>query len=242
MRCDNLVVGYDGKVIVGNISFEIGPGECVLLCGTNGTGKTTLLRTIAGLMPPLSGKISLDKPSANDIIMIPSRVPKVKGFTVMEFIAAGISVCTDWLGRLPVNLRRRITDALAEFGISDLEERDISMLSDGEFQKACIVSAVVHDAGFLIFDEPTAFLDVDSRVDILGLLKTLTYRGRSVIFSSHDIHEAIECSTRVFGLRTRQGVDEPSVLHTPTFVDSGPSASLSIRHSVVSSCFTTFIG
>ena len=87
---DNLAVGYDGAALACGISFSIGPGECVLLCGANGIGKSTLLKTMAGLCGPVGGTCRFEPDNAgHHLVMVPPKIPKVPGFAVEEFIAAG---------------------------------------------------------------------------------------------------------------------------------------------------------
>ncbi|MGM9736852.1 MAG: ABC transporter ATP-binding protein [Candidatus Cryptobacteroides sp.] len=218
----DVAIGHKDNTVAGNISFGIGPAECIMLCGPNGAGKSTLMGTLAGIIPAVSGTICTNGPA----VLVPTRIPKVKGFTVKEFIKTGLSAHTDWLGRLPGRFEDRMEDALDLVGIGPLSERDISTLSDGEFQKACVASAVVRDAGLIMLDEPTAFLDVDSRAAVLRALRDISSEGLSVMFSSHDIYDAVNCATRVFGL-TSEGA----------FLDSGENAGKESRLEILSSCF-----
>ncbi len=260
-KVSDLSVGYDGKALIDNVSFEIGPGECILLCGANGIGKSTLLRTVAGQEKPLSGSAGFDEP-AHKAILIPARVPKVQGFTVMQFVEASCFRRADWLGRVPASLESRICGILEKMGIGALSGRDISTLSDGEFQKAVIASALAQDAELVLLDEPTAFLDVDSRIEILSLLRDVA-GDKSVIFSSHDIHEAARYCTRVFGVsrlnvgctRTAEndqkgegrGISENGGCRdvsggamdnrSAKFIDSGADAGLDAVKSVIAQCF-----
>lgn len=220
----DVAIGHNGNTVAGNISFEIGPAECIMLCGPNGAGKSTLMGTLAGVIPAVSGTIRTD----GSAVLVPTRIPKVKGFTVKEFIKTGLSSRTDWLGRLPGRFERRMEEALSLVGIRHLSDRDISTLSDGEFQKACAASAVVREAGLIMLDEPTAFLDVDSRASVLRVLREICSDGLSVLFSSHDVHDALNYSTRVFGL-TSEGV----------FLDSGKDAGKESRGKILSSCFAS---
>ena len=169
----NLSIGYGSKVVYSNLDFTVEKGSCVLLEGRNGSGKSTLLRTIAGMQKPVSGTLKCGKVS-----MVPSRVPKVKGFTTKQFI--GLSDGS------PDN----IAQAMEMLGIESLASRDISTLSDGEFQKACIAAALSRQSEVLLLDEPTAFLDAESRISVLSLLKDISRKGIAVLFSSHDLYDA----------------------------------------------------
>jgi len=172
--------------IVREVSFDIAPGECILLAGPNGCGKTTLLKALA--------------PRG---VLIPSGIPKVKGFTTEEFIRTACYMQSDWAGRLSRSFESRLADALELLGLSSLRLRDISGLSDGEFQKAAIAAGLCRESSFLMLDEPTAFLDVDNRIMVLRALKQVTEKtGTSILFTSHDLYDSLEVCDRVFTFAT----------------------------------------
>ena len=184
-------IGYDGHDLVRDISFELAPGECVLLAGPNGTGKTTLLKWLA------SGEAA--------VVLIPTNIPKVKGFTVEAFVRTGCYRESDWRGRISKEVEGRMEEALKMLGIGELKGRDISTLSDGEFQKACLATGLTRRAEVLLLDEPTAHLDVENRIDVLRTLREVARKtGTAVLFSSHDLHDALQVADRVFVL-TRDG-------------------------------------
>lgn len=163
------------------VSFSIAPGECILLAGPNGCGKTTLLNAL----------------SVADSL-IPTNIPKVKGFTVEEFVRTGCYKESDWAGRLSAEMEKSLAEALELLGIKHLSTRDISTLSDGEFQKACIAVGLTRNCSLLMLDEPTAFLDVDGRAMVLeALRKVAEETGICVIFTSHDLHVSLQFCHRV---------------------------------------------
>jgi len=176
----DISVGYGGKTVLSGLNFDVAQGECVLLRGSNGSGKTTLLKTIAGLKKPLYGTVKAGK-----TVLVPTRIPKVKGFTVREFVATAI-----WKRAVSDQEDAAITDALTAMGILGKGDCDIAALSDGEFQKACIATALVQDAEVILLDEPTAFLDVESRIAVMELLRDISRKGKAVLFSSHDVYDA----------------------------------------------------
>ena len=193
----DLVTGYvPGKALTSGVAFHLAPGECALLAGPNGSGKTTLLRTLAGLLPPLGGTV--DAGDAR-IVLLPTGIPKVKGFTVKGFIRTACYRESDWKGTLSPETVQQLDASLSLLGIDGLAGADISTLSDGQFQLACIASALTRRADILLLDEPTAFLDVENRRHLLRTLRDLTRRtGLAVLFSSHDLHESLRVVDRVF--------------------------------------------
>ena len=180
-----------------SVSFSAQNGECLLLAGPNGCGKTTLLKSLA---------------AEGNGVLIPTGIPKLKGFTVEEFIRTGCYRESNWAGKLTESAAQRMTAALSLLGLSGLRGQDISTLSDGAFQKATIAIGLSRKAEVLLLDEPTAYLDVDGRLMVLQALRDAAREsGRTVIFSSHDLHDALAVAARVLAF-TPDG----------RFLESGP--------------------
>lgn len=192
IKVDNMSIGHGKLKLFNDICIEIYKGDCIMLCGANGSGKTTLLKALK------------DK-AGNAAVMIPTRIPKVEGFTLTEFIRISCYRHSDMGGRLSDAQEKVLYEALEVLGISTLADRDISTLSDGEFQKAGIAAAIVMDASLILLDEPTAFLDAENRISILRTLRSICQtEGKSVIFSTHDLYDGMEAANRIFAL----GVDK----------------------------------
>ncbi|MBQ1646865.1 MAG: ABC transporter ATP-binding protein, partial [Bacteroidales bacterium] len=185
IKAVDIVVGY-GKAVAGPLSFSFADGECVMLRGRNGSGKTTLMKTIAGILKPLSGSFE----TGGQAVLVPTRIPKVKGFTVEEFVRTGMLATAGSFRRLDRESEKALVEAISMMELETLASKDLSRISDGEFQKACIAAALTRKANVLMLDEPTAFLDVENRVMVLKTLQRLAHEtGTTIIFSTHDIHD-----------------------------------------------------
>ena len=183
----DLTIGYKDKTLYEDICIDIRDGDCIMLCGANGSGKTTLLKRIAGMR--------------DDISMIPSRIPKVPGFTLKEFIGLALYHNSS---RLTVEQEESISKAMLKMNITALADRDISTLSDGEFQKGCIAAALAKKSAIILLDEPTVFLDAENRIKVLKsiceICKGDSGKSPAVIFSTHDLHEASSVCNKVIAL------------------------------------------
>ncbi len=176
------------KLLCRGVSIgEEARGKCILLCGANGSGKTTLLNKLA-------------RENRGSCSLVPSGIPKVKGFTLKDFVLTGCYRESRWDGRVSKALSARADDAISLMGLDDKAARDISTLSDGEFQKACIATALISGHETIMLDEPTAFLDPDNRLTVLRELRKLSDRGKTVVFSSHDLSDALEFCNEVWAI------------------------------------------
>ena len=195
IRCSHIAVGHNGRPVVENIDFTLGDGAFMLLCGRNGSGKSTILKTLAGLLKPLDGSLETDTVS-----MMPARLQKVKGFSVRQFVTLGYAPAGN---RMDTD---SIHEAMASTGTDLLADRDISSLSDGEFQKACIAGALARGGKTILLDEPTAFLDPDGKSSVLAAVRRIaSEKGISFIVSSHDIRQCLPLADIAAGI-TPEGV------------------------------------
>lgn len=211
----NLKIGYPvskgQKIVAQNLNASLIKGEMTCLLGSNGTGKSTLMKTICGFLNPLSGNISID--SKNIISLDEKKMSKlisivlterivVPNATTYELVAFGRSPFTGFLGRLSQKDKEIIDKSIEMCGISHKKHSLLTALSDGERQKATIAKALVQDTPIIILDEPTAFLDLPARVEIMQLLRKLTSETKkSVLMSTHDLDLALQMSDKIWLLQ-----------------------------------------
>lgn len=221
VETSGLTIGYRLRrkriEVLHNLNVQAGKGELVALIGRNGTGKSTLLRTLVGLQPSLGGTIKLQGMELNTIR--PSMLPKIVSFTstepmavhnikVIDVVALGRFPLTNWIGTLTPEDEEAVNKAFEDTELKHLAGRSIDNISDGERQRTLIARSLAQDTGLLVMDEPTAFLDLPSRYSIVSLLRKLTRElGKCVIYSTHDLDTAINEADRVW-LMTSDGVAE----------------------------------
>jgi iron complex transport system ATP-binding protein len=218
IRLAGLSIGYSAKhsvkVVAEGISDTIRSYELTCLIGENGAGKSTLLRTLSGFLPPLSGEIEImGKPLksykeielAKVIGVVLTEKSNLQNMTVEELVGMGRSPYTGFWGRLRAEDRAKVAEAIALVGINELKDRLVQTLSDGERQKVMIAKALAQETPIIFLDEPTAFLDYPSKVEILNLLHKLSSEaGKTIFLSTHDLELALRVADRVW-LMTKQG-------------------------------------
>lgn len=206
IRLDNLTIGYkthDGiRTVAKDINASIKSGKLTCLVGTNGIGKSTLLRTLSGFQPRLGGSIvingsELSGYTPRDLSRIVSVVltsrPSSINFTVEEIVALGRTPYTGFWGTLNDADKEIVSESIRLAGISHLAKRNAMSLSDGERQKMMIAKALAQQTPVIMLDEPTAFLDYPSKVETMLLLTRLCREeGKTIFMSSHDLELVIQ--------------------------------------------------
>ena len=201
-----LTLGYGERVLFRDAGIGFGWGEFTALIGRNGTGKSTLLRTIAGLAKPMGGHITIDgtelggmspREIASMISFVSTDEVRVANLHVADVVALGRTPYTNWIGRLQDEDRQIVMRSLSLVGMEDFASKPIDRLSDGERQRVMIARALAQDTPIILLDEPTAFLDLPNKYEICLLLRELAHKqGKSIIFSTHDLSVALElCDT-----------------------------------------------
>ena len=203
-----VTAGYGAHEVLCNVSASLHSGELVTLIGANGAGKSTLLKVMSGDIAALNGTVNIvgepvaeipQKRLCRMIAVVNTDRVEVEALTVEEVVGMGRYPYTGFFGSLGSDDREIVRGALADTGMEAFSGRYISSLSDGERQKVMIARALAQQTAVIFLDEPTAFLDVASRVEVLTLLRDLARKHRkAILLSSHDIASALELSDRVW--------------------------------------------
>ena len=221
----NLSVGYQQvrrtpTAVLAGLNTTLCSGRLTCLVGANGIGKSTLLRTLAAFQPPISGQmcyysgeqatpINLATLSQARLARLVSVVltakPSVENLSVEQIVALGRSPYTNIWGTLRADDRRMVAWAMDVVGITGLRHRLVQTLSDGERQKMMIAKALAQDTPVILLDEPTAFLDYKSKVEVLGLLARLAHEtNKMVLLSTHDLEQAVHAADALWVVAKQQ--------------------------------------
>ncbi|TKG93836.1 ABC transporter ATP-binding protein [Puteibacter caeruleilacunae] len=209
----NLSIGYFNKdksprTVRSSINGTLWGGELTCLLGPNGAGKSTLLRSLSGFQPTISGEIEIlgkklgdytEKELSRYIGVVLTDKCEVRNLSVYELVSMGRSPYTGFWGKLSSNDKSIIEDALKMTGMLNFKHRFLQDLSDGERQKVMIAKALVQETPVIFLDEPTAFLDLPSKVEIMQLLHRLAREtGKLIFLSTHDLDLALQIADRIW--------------------------------------------
>jgi len=213
----DLTIGYKHSrgpdyVVARHLRLSLTAGELVCLIGPNGVGKSTLLRTLAGMQSPLAGCVLLDghdirnfKPRelARRLSIVLTEQVNVGILSAYALVALGRIPYTDWMGKLTTRDEEVIRSAIHAVGAEELSARNVSDLSDGERQKIMIARALAQEPTLMILDEPTAYLDLPRRVEVMRILRRLARNsGSAVLLSTHDLDLALRSADSIWLMRT----------------------------------------
>jgi len=215
LSAQNMSIGYGrDRSVFSSIRFSANKGDMIGLLGINGIGKSTLLRSIAGLQKPTGGKLELSgvdlhalsaAERAKQISIVLTEKIFIDNITVKDFIALGRTPYTGWLGQMSKHDEAQVEHVIANMKIEKLQDRFFNQLSDGEKQKATIARALCQQTPVLILDEPTAFLDFKNKREILDILKNISSDlHKTIIFSTHDIEASLTYCNK-FWIMTEEG-------------------------------------
>ncbi len=230
LQAYNLSVGYeqgkDVKEVQKGLRLKMFTGELVCLLGPNGAGKSTLLRSLCGMQKILSGEVKVDGKKLNDYsvrelstvvsAVLTDRV-SIEHMSVYAMVAMGRYPYTGYFGRLSVLDHEIIEEAILLAGIGGLRDRYLDQLSDGERQKVMIARALAQETPFIILDEPMAFLDFPSKLELMQILRKLaSEHNKAILMTTHDLSLSIQSADWIWLIgenqRIKRGVPEDLVL------------------------------
>ncbi len=204
LSTENLAAGYDGKAWIREISIHVARGEIVTLIGPNGAGKSTILKSIAGQLKPVGGVVSLDgrsmeqwaqKEIARRMAVMMTERTRPELMTCFDVAAMGRYPHTGHFGTLSELDRNIVRDALRLVHAEELAERDFAQISDGQRQRILLARAICQQPQIILLDEPTSFLDIRHKMELLTILKTLVREKKvAVLMSMHELDLAQKVS------------------------------------------------
>lgn len=197
----NFSMGFGSRVLLDNVNQTFYKGQLTALIGRNGAGKSTLLRAIAGLNNRYSGEIVVDghdirtlsaPQKARLIAMVSTDKARVPRLRCEDIVAMGRAPYTNWIGRMQEIDREIVMKSLRSTGMESYAGRTMDTMSDGECQRIMIARALAQDTEILLLDEPTSFLDLPNRYELVTLLRDLAHnQQKCIIFSTHELEVAM---------------------------------------------------
>ncbi|MBL4668772.1 MAG: ABC transporter ATP-binding protein [Flavobacteriales bacterium] len=214
VHISNLAIGYNHKTILENINLESETNKMIALFGRNGQGKSTLLKTISGLLPSINGNFKFEgidilklseKERAKLLSIVSTTQTSIGGITVKDFIAFGRFPYTNWLGINTTKDYQEIDNAITLCKLTNLANRNYDELSDGEKQKVNIARAIAQNTPLIILDEPTVHLDLINKIEVFKLLKELSNNhNKTIIISTHQIEYALQICDEIWLINNAQ--------------------------------------
>ena len=219
IRLDHIALSYGSRTLLEDVSASFGQGELAALIGRNGTGKSTLLRALAGLGSVSAGKIELcGRPlsaltpheRATTVGFVTTDRVRIANLACEDVVALGRAPYTNWIGRMQEADRAVVERSLELVGMSGFARKTMDRMSDGECQRVMIARVLAQDTPVILLDEPTAFLDLPNRYTLATLLRRLAREERKcILFSTHDLDIALSLCDSV------ALIDTPSLHHLP---------------------------
>lgn len=192
-----LAIGYGKTPLLSDICLGVQPGQILTLIGPNGAGKSTLLRTLAGQLAPMGGTVLLEGRSlagytgtqrAQKLALMAPHSRRMELTTCFDFVSAGRYPYTGRLGILSAEDRQQVHRALELVGAAQLADRDFNRISDGQRQRILLARALCQQPEVIVLDEPTSYLDIRHKIELLDILREMTAsRGLSVVLSLHEV-------------------------------------------------------
>ena len=214
LRIEELCVGYDGKRLISDICLHVLPGHIMTLIGPNGAGKSTVLKTITGHLKPVCGTIYLnEKPEnkmsneeiAKSLSMVMTKKIRTEWMTCRDVVETGRYPYTGFMGNLSKEDEEKVKEALALVHADEVAEADFQKISDGQRQRIMLARALCQEPEVLVLDEPTSYLDLHYKLDILSLIRKMVRDKKiAVIMSLHELDFARKVSDYIVGVAGNQ--------------------------------------
>ncbi|MBB96663.1 MAG: Fe(3+)-dicitrate ABC transporter ATP-binding protein [Rhodobacteraceae bacterium] len=210
LRADRVTLRYQARVISRDLTLTIPDGAFTAIVGPNACGKSTLLRALARLLPPETGRIVLDGKAIADrptrevariLGLLPQSPAAPDGITVADLVARGRFPHQSFLQQWSPEDAAAVQTAMEATGVADLAARPVSDLSGGQRQRVWIAMTLAQDTPILLLDEPTTYLDIVHQVDLLDLLARLNAEGRTVVAVLHELNLAFRFASHVIAMR-----------------------------------------
>ncbi len=215
-----LSIGYRERMVGRGLDIALDEGEVLALLGPNGGGKTTLLKTLLGILKPLAGEALIDGRSlaaysirerARRIAYVPQLHVPSFAFTVETVVLMGRTAHGNLFSRPSAKDRAVASRALEQFGIRSLAQRPYTMISGGERQLVLLARALAQEPQFIVLDEPTASLDFGNQGKVMREIRALAAAGHGVLFTTHDPNHALRAADRAYLLRDGARIAEGAV-------------------------------
>ena len=211
LQTKSLDVGYDSRAVVSHVELELHEGELITLIGPNGTGKSTILKTLSGQIPPVRGGVYL---YGKDIRTLPEKeISRKMSLLMTERVDPELMTCGDVvsigrypytgiMGRLSDHDREVIDEAMAMANVTELKDRFFTQISDGQNQRVLLARAICQEPRILIMDEPTSFLDIRHQLELLQILmKLVKEESVAAVVSLHEIELAHKVADTVICIK-----------------------------------------
>lgn len=252
LTAKQLSIGYGKKVLHQNMMLQLNAGQMVVLIGPNGGGKSTLIRTLAGLQKSLHGNIIIDNTSiqklsssqrAKQIAVVLTDSISTQSLTVTQLVEMGRFPHTNWAGKLKLKDKQLVAKSIEQVNLTHKANRFYTELSDGEKQRVMIAKALAQDTPIIFLDEPTAHLDLPNTIDIMLLLKQLAHQtGKAILLSTHQLELALQIADKLWlltGQGIKKGIPEdivlsnylPSIFTSPHFYFDDTNGHFQVKHT-----------
>ena len=216
LKTSNLLIGYKGQPLIPEVNVSLCEGDIVALAGPNGSGKTTLFKTLSASIKPIGGEVKLFGKDLRDysptersslFSLVLTEKPDDLFLKVFDIVAAGRYPHLGLLAKLKAEDEQIIYDSLQTVGIGHLTNRNFVSLSDGEKQKVMIAKALVQDTPIIFMDEPAAFLDYPSKIELVNIMHKLSReQHKTILFSSHDLDLLLRHSDQLWVMAPHQAL------------------------------------